>query len=221
MNDSSSRATSRTRLGRHAERGHHDRETIDAILDEALYCHVGIVREGRPLVLPTLHVRLGDRLYIHGAAQSRFLQHGAEAPACVTVTLLDGLVLARSAFHHSLNYRSVVVFGDARVVDDPTEKRRAMDAMVEHVVSGRGADCRPPSEGELAATTVLSISLEEASAKIRGGPPIDAAADQALPHWAGVLPLELTAGEPVPDPDLASGTTLPAYLREYRRGGST
>ena len=208
--------TARSALGRHSERGSYDRAVIDAILDEALYCHLGIVRDGAPVVLPTLHIRIGDFLYVHGAAQSRLLLDG-RGPVCITVTLLDGLVLARSAFHHSLNYRSVVVHGRAEWVEDSTEKQRVLERLVEHVVPGRNAECRPPSEAEVASTGILRIALREASAKIRSGPPIDAAKDRELPIWAGVLPLRLVAGTPEPDELTPAELPIPPYLRDYAR----
>jgi nitroimidazol reductase NimA-like FMN-containing flavoprotein (pyridoxamine 5'-phosphate oxidase superfamily) len=204
-------------LGRYPQRGHYERAVIDAILDEAIYCHVGFVRAGRPVVLPTLHVRLRDTLYVHGSAQSRFLLDSC-GPVCVAVTLLDGLVLARSAFHHSLNYRSVVVHGDAEWVEDPQEKRRALVALVEHVVAGRSGDCREPSDEELSSTGVLRIPLQEASAKIRSGPPLDAPRDRELPHWAGVLPWRSVAGEAQADEWTPAGLSIPPYLRDYVRG---
>jgi nitroimidazol reductase NimA-like FMN-containing flavoprotein (pyridoxamine 5'-phosphate oxidase superfamily) len=207
----------RNALGRYPQRGHYDRVVIDPILDEAIYCHLGIVRAGRPVVLPTLHVRQGDLLYVHGSAQSRLLLDG-RGPVCITVTLLDGIVLARSAFHHSLNYRSVVVHGDAEWVEEEQEKRRALSALVEHVVPGRGGDCRPPSDEELALTAVLRIPLREASAKIRSGPPLDAPKDRALPHWAGVLPLHSVSGKPQADEWTPAELSIPPYLRDWARG---
>jgi hypothetical protein len=193
------------------KRGHYDRETIHAILDEALICHVGFVVDGSPVVIPTIHWREGDTLYVHGSSASRMLRSLKEGvDACVTVTLLDGLVLARSAFHHSMNYRSVVVFGKAREVDGE-EKLRALDSLVEHVMRGRSRDVRPPNEIELRATTVLALPLDEASAKIRTGPPVDDDEDYALPIWAGVVPMKLTRGEPIADQGVT--VELPEYLR--------
>jgi nitroimidazol reductase NimA-like FMN-containing flavoprotein (pyridoxamine 5'-phosphate oxidase superfamily) len=210
--------TPRTTLKRLPERGVFDRAVVDAILDEALYCHLGFVVEGQPYVIPTIHARVGDHVYVHGSAASRMLRSlGEGLPACLTVTLLDGLVLARSAFHHSMNYRSVVVLGTARPVGEAAEKRAALDAIVEHVAPGRGAEVRPPSENELRATLVLRLPVSEASAKIRSGPPKDDEEDYALPHWAGVLPLRLVAGEPVADPRLPAATALPASVRSYAR----
>lgn len=203
--------TGRTQVRRLPKRGHYDRETIHAILDEALICHVGFVVDGSPVVIPTIHWREADTLYVHGSSASRMLRSlkgGVEA--CVTVTLLDGLVLARSAFHHSMNYRSVVVFGKAREVDGD-EKLRALDSLVEHVMPGRSRDVRPPNETELRATTVLALPLEEASAKIRTGGPVDDDEDYALPVWAGVVPMRLTRGEPLADEQVT--VELPDYLR--------
>ncbi|HKP10876.1 MAG TPA: pyridoxamine 5'-phosphate oxidase family protein [Blastocatellia bacterium] len=210
--------TERTTLKRLPKRGEYDRERVYAILDEAFICHVGFVVDGRPVVIPTGYGRLADVLYVHGSAASRMLRTLAEAiDVCVTVTLIDGLVLARSAFHHSFNYRSVVVFGRARVVTDVGEKMAALRAFTEHVIPERWDDVREPNEGELKATTVLALPLMEASAKIRTGPPIDDEEDHALPVWAGVLPLRLTTDEPVNDEQLQAGIAVPRYVREYRR----
>jgi hypothetical protein len=210
MTDPAIHPTRNTRVGRHPERASYDRSVIHAILDEGLVAHVGFVVHGRPVVLPMGYGRLGDRLILHGSAVSRMLRtltDGVEA--CVTVTLLDGLVLARSAFHHSVNYRSVVVLGRAHAVDDDAEKEVALTAIVEKVLRGRSAACRPPSEAELRATHVVWLPLDEASAKVRSGPPIDAEEDYALPHWAGVIPLRVAAGEPEPDPRLDARTRYP------------
>jgi uncharacterized protein len=191
--------TPKTKLRRKPQRGSHDREAIDAILDEALVCHVGVVEEdGWPVVTPTLHVRMGDQVFVHGSAASRALRTAAESPVCLTATLLDGLVLARAAMHHSANYRSVMLFGAARLVEDAEEKRGALEALVEKLVPGRWAEVRLPTERELRATSVLCIPLEEASAKLRSGPSIDDDADYELPVWAGVVGLRLVAGEPEP-----------------------
>lgn len=191
--------TDRTKVRRLANRGHYDRDTIHAIVDEALICHVGFVIDGAPVVIPTIHWREGDELYFHGSAASRMLRtlkSGVEA--CVTVTLVDGLVLARSAFHHSMNYRSVVIFGEARVVEGE-EKARALDTFMKHMTPTRASDVRPPNEIELKQTLVLAMPLEEASAKIRTGGPVDDEEDYALPVWAGVIPLKLTPGEAIAD----------------------
>jgi nitroimidazol reductase NimA-like FMN-containing flavoprotein (pyridoxamine 5'-phosphate oxidase superfamily) len=201
------------------ERGAYDREVVDAILDEALFCHVGLVHgDGHPVVLPTIHARIGDHLYLHGSPASQLLRQ-ARGPieVCVTVTLIDGLVLARSAFHHSMNYRSVVVIGSAEEVTDSAEKSQALLALVEHVASGRSADARGPNEKELKGTLVLRLPLTEASAKIRTGPPIDDDDDLDLAVWAGVLPLTTAAGTPVTAPDLRGPAVVPEYVTAYRR----
>lgn len=190
----------RTQLRRKPQRGSHDRAVIDAIVDEALVCHVGYLAPHGPIVIPMAHVRIGDRIYVHGAATNAALAGLASGgPACVTITLLDGLVLAQSALHHSMNYRSVVVFGAGARVDDPDERRRALAALVDKPTPGRSAACRPPSAAELAATLVVGFPLTEASAKIRSGPPLaPSAEDAALPYWAGVIPLSIARGEPIP-----------------------
>jgi uncharacterized protein len=198
------------------ERGHYERATLHAILDEAFYCHVGFVAERQPYVVPTIHARDGERLYIHGSVASRMLKSlRGGISVCVTVTLLDGLVLARSAFHHSMNYRSVMVLGTA-VELAGAPKLRALERIVERVLPGRCAEVRGPNAKELKATTVLALPIEEASAKIRTGPPADAQADYALPYWAGVLPLRVVAGEPQPDARLAPGQPLSAALAGWR-----
>lgn len=189
-----------TRVRRTPQRAVYDRAAIDAILDEALVAHVGYVEDDQPYVIPTLHARVGDVLYLHGSAASRTVRKlGAGVPACVTVSLLDGLVLARSVYHHSLNYRSVVVLGTARLVADPDERLAALHAFTERLVPGRWDEARPPSQQELRATNVLAISLDEASAKVRTGPPGDDPDDLARGGWAGVVPLALRAGAPEPD----------------------
>lgn len=214
----SSPASERTTVRRLAERGVYDRTTIDAIIDEALICHVGFVDDGRPFVIPTIHVRIGDTLYLHGSLRSRMLRVvGSGEPVCVSMTLVDGLVLARSRFHHSMNYRSVVVLGRGRVVDGD-EKRRALDAIVEHVVPGRTRDARGPNDKEFAATRVVAIPIDEASAKVRTGGPSDDEDDYALPIWAGVIPLALAPGAAIPDPRLREGIDMPAYVTNYGRG---
>ena len=190
--------TPRSRVRRLPQRGHYDRETIDRILDEGFVCHVGFEHEGKPVVIPTAYVRAGDRLYVHGSSASRMLRTLASgAPVCVSVTLIDGLVLARAAFHHSLNYRSVVVFGTAVAVNEESEKLTALRMFTEHIVPGRWAQVRPPNQRELMATLVLAVEIAEASAKVRTGGPIDDEEDLALPVWAGVIPLRLERGEPV------------------------
>ena len=208
--------TARTTLKRLPKRGSFERETVYGILDEGFVCHVGFMVDGQPFVIPTAYGRAGDVLYIHGARASRMQKAlAAGADVCVTVTLVDGLVLARSAFHHSINYRSVVVFGRARVVESEEEKNAALEAFTEHVMPGRWADVRWPNAQELAATTVLALPLAEASAKIRTGPPIDDEEDYALPVWAGVLPLGVESGVAEADPRLPSETKLPGYIEEF------
>jgi nitroimidazol reductase NimA-like FMN-containing flavoprotein (pyridoxamine 5'-phosphate oxidase superfamily) len=211
-------ASERTTVRRLAQRGIYDRAAIDAILDEGLVCHVGFNGDGQPFVIPTLYVRAGDRILIHGAMGSRMLRAlRAGAQLCVTVTIVDGLVLARSVFHHSVNYRSVVILGTATEVVERAEKLAAMRALVEHVIPRRWNDVRPPSEEELRATAILAIPLDEASAKVRTGQPIDDEADYALGVWAGVVPLSLDAHAPIPDPRLEAGIAVPGYARFYRR----
>lgn len=208
---------SRVLVRRHPERGQYDLKTIASILDEALYCHVSVVRHGTPVIIPTLHVRIENQLYFHGApAAGLFRGLGTGQEVAVAVTLLDGLVLARSAYNHSLNYRSVVVFGAPYEVVDMEVKNQVLEALVEHVVAGRWRDARPPSDQELKATRVFGIALETASAKIRSGPPSDDAKDMDLPVWAGVVPLKLTAGLPLPDPVQDSSLPQPSYLTLLR-----
>jgi uncharacterized protein len=215
--------TARTTPTRYRERAQYDRRAIHAILDEALICHLGYSSTGRPVVLPTTHARSDETLYLHGSTGSGPLlaakaakASGEALPICVTITLVDGLVLARSAMHHSVNFRSVVVMGDARIVDDPVEKSQALCCLLDHIAPGRAADCRAPDARELAATGVLALDLVEVSAKVRSGPPADDPQDVPLPHWAGVVPLGLTAGTPVPADDLNPGTRVPPYLRAHR-----
>jgi nitroimidazol reductase NimA-like FMN-containing flavoprotein (pyridoxamine 5'-phosphate oxidase superfamily) len=210
--------TERTTLHRRPTRGSYAVATVHAILDEALICHVGFAVEGQPYVLPTTHARVGDQLYIHGAVGGRFLKSvKGGIPVCVTVTLIDALVLARSAFHHSMNYRSVVVLGTATEVTDPVHKRRAFDALIEHVVRGRSAQIRGANEQELRATSVLAVPIVEASAKIRTGQPIDDEADYAVHCWAGLVPVSLRAEAAIADPKLAAGIALPPEVAEYKR----
>jgi len=213
--------TPRTTLGHRAARGSHDEPLIHAILDEALVCHVGFVDGGQPYVIPTLHVRVGDALYLHGSQQSRMLSAlRAGAPVCVTVTLVDGLVMARSAMHHSMNYRSVVVLGTAEEVRDREEKLRVLDALVEHVARGRSRETRAPDEGELKATAVVRLPITEASAKVRTGPPVDLEEDYALPFWAGVVPVRMQVLPPRPDPRLRPETPMSdAVIRLVTGGG--
>lgn len=210
--------TERTQVRRLPKRGAYDRETVHGILDEALFCHVGFVVGGQPFVIPTGFGRNGDTLYLHGSAASRMLgEVGKGIPVCVTVTLIDGLVLARSAFHHSVNYRSVMILGTARPVTDDAEKIEALRIFTEHIVPGRWDVVRQPTAQELKATSVLALDLVEVSAKIRTGNPVDDDPDYALPIWAGVLPLKLTPSEPVADPKLTHGIEAPEHVRNYRR----
>lgn len=210
--------TERTQVKRLPKRGHYDRETVYAILDAGFVCHVGFNADGQPYVIPTNYGRAGDTLYLHGSAASRMLRTlSGGVPVCVTVTHVDGLVLARSAFHHSVNYRSVVILGTARLVEDPAEKMAALRVFTEHVLKGRWDDVRQPTEQELKGTMVLALPLEEVSAKVRTGGPVDDEADYALPVWAGVLPLETVAQPPQPDARLKSNTPLPKYLKNYSR----
>jgi nitroimidazol reductase NimA-like FMN-containing flavoprotein (pyridoxamine 5'-phosphate oxidase superfamily) len=207
----------RTRVRRAPARARYERATIDAILDEALIAHLGFAVDGQPYVIPTLQARVGDTVYVHGSAASRAIRTlGAGAPACLTVTLVDGLVLARSAFHHSMNYRSVVVLGEARSVREPDEGLIALEAFAERVAAGRWREVRPPNRRELKGTRVLAMTLDEASAKVRSGPPVDDEEDYALDVWAGVIPLTLVAGTPVDDPRLTAGIAAPSPGRVRR-----
>jgi nitroimidazol reductase NimA-like FMN-containing flavoprotein (pyridoxamine 5'-phosphate oxidase superfamily) len=210
--------TPRTRVVRESERGVYDRETVYRILDEGFLCHVGFAVDGQPFVIPTSYGRKDASLYIHGSAASRMLRQMKEAvPICVTVTLLDGLVLARSIFNHSMNYRSVVILGKATLVDEPTEKLEALRLLSEHIIPGRWADSRQPNERELKATSVLRLPIEEFSAKVRSGPAIDDEEDYSFPTWAGVVPLEVKVGEPIADARLSDEILTPQYVRAYRR----
>ncbi|RSO02471.1 hypothetical protein DMH18_40710 [Streptomyces sp. WAC 06783] len=215
--DPSFARTERTVPTRARERAGYDHATVHAILDAGYVCHLGFVRDGAPVVLPTLYGRVGNRLYLHGSTGSRPLRMAGEPtgpglPVCVTVTHVDGLVLAKSAFHHSINYRSVVVHGTAHQVTDPDEKTAALDALVDHVLPGRAADSRPANAKELAATAVIRLDLEEVSAKVRTGGPNDEPEDETLPYWSGVLPVSPVYGAPVPADSLAPGIAEPAYL---------
>ena len=208
--------TDRTTLRRLPNRGVYDRASIHSILDEGLICHVGFVVDGQPYVIPTIHVRVGEQLFFHGSPASRMLralEQGVEV--CVTVTLLDGLVLARSAFHHSMNYRSAVVFGTAMPVASSEEKLRVLRALSDHLIKGRWQEVRTPSPSELKGTLVLSLPIDEASAKVRTGPPVDDGDDYVLPVWAGVLPLKIVAAEPVADTRLPQDIATPAYITRY------
>ena len=210
--------TNKTTVKRIPKRGVYDRETIYTILDEALICHVGFVVDGQPYVIPTGFARTGDDLFIHGSSASRMLRSIAEGiDVCVTVTLIDGLVLARSAFHHSMNYRSVVILGKADMVTEPDEKYAALEAFTNHIIPGRWSEIRWPSKLELKATTVLRLPITEASAKIRTGDPVDDDQDYPMPVWAGVLPLKLTAGKPVPDKRLDSAIEVPEHVTNYNK----
>ena len=213
--------TPRSTVRRLPDRAHYERAQVEAILDEGLVCHVGFQVDGQPFVIPTTYARCGDRLYLHGSPASRMLRSLAEGlEVCVTVTLLDGLVLARSAFHHSMNYRSAVVMGRAHAVEDAEERLRALRAFVDHIVPERWGDTRGPSAKELAQTLVLALPIEEASAKVRTGPPKDDEPDYALPHWAGEIPLRLAPGVPVPDARTAADASVPGYASGYARPGA-
>jgi uncharacterized protein len=211
--------SARTEVRRVPERASYDPAVAHAILDEGMVAHVGLATDDGPVVIPMLYGRDGDRLLLHGSPASRLLRGGAKGTEmCVTVTLVDGLVLARSAFHHSMNYRSVVVFGRAVPVDDLDERRRALDVLVEHIVPGRAADARPTDERELRGTLVLALPLEECSVKVRAGDPSDEARDMDLPVWAGVIPLTTVAGTPIAADDLRGSPAVPSYATAYSRG---
>lgn len=217
MSDTDYPSTARTSPTRSRERVHYDRELVHGILDQSCVCHLGFVREGLPVVLPTLYTRLGEVLYLHGstgAAALRAAQRPGGLAVCVTVTLVDALVLARSGMHHSVNYRSVVAHGAARPVTDPAEQKRVLNALVDQVLPGRAADTRPPDARELAATAVLALDLCEVSAKVRTGGPADDPGDVPLPHWSGTVPLHTRYGEPVPAGDLDPAIPVPDYLRD-------
>ncbi len=211
--------TPRTTLHHKPDRGSHDWETIAAILDEGIICHIAFEAGSQPYAIPTIYGRDGRTLYVHGSPASRMLRSLAEGiPMCLTVTLVDGIVLARSVFHHSMNYRSVVVLGTARRVDAQAEKLHALEVITDHLVPGRWGDARIPNERELKATLVLRMEIDEASAKVRPGGVADEPEDMGLPVWAGRLPLALVAGEPETDPDVAPENTVPPYVRDYKRG---
>ena len=210
--------TERTRVVRESHRGAYDRETIDKILDEGYVCHVGFAFDGQPFVIPTLYARVGDAIYFHGSAASRMLRNvSAGISVCITVTLIDGFVLARSVFNHSMNYRSVVALGKATLVDVPEEKLKALRAFTEKIISGRWNDARQPNEKELKATSILRLPLTEVSAKVRSGPVEDDAADYALPVWAGIIPLSLAPGAPIRDERCDPSIPTPAYASQYKR----
>jgi len=211
--------TERTRIKRSFERGHYDRETVHAILDAGLMCHVGYVIDGTPYVTPTAYWRKGDRVYWHGSSASKMLRHLKSGPrVCFTVALMDGLVLARSGFHSSVNYRTVMAFGEAEVIQDEADKLATLEDMMERIVPGRWPDLKPPTKQELKATTVVSLKLEEVAAKIRSGPPIDEEEDYDLDVWAGVVPIETVIGAPQDDPRLKSGIAVPQNLKAIRIG---
>jgi uncharacterized protein len=211
--------TTRTRVVREPQRAVYDRSVAYQILDEGFVCHVGFAVDGQPFVIPTSYGRSQDILYVHGSAASRMLRHlDAGVPVCLTVTLLDGLVLARSIFNHSMNYRSVVVLGKAVAVENPPEKLEALRALSEHIIPGRWQESRQPNEKELKATLVLRLPIEEFSCKVRQGPPIDDEEDYAFPSWAGVIPLTMVAGMPINDPRLNPDRETPAYAKDYSRG---
>lgn len=210
--------TERNRVRRVPKRGQYDKETVYRILDEGLVCHVGLTEDRQPVVIPMNYGRRGDELILHGAPASRLVRHVlAGNPVCVTVTLLDGLVLARSVYHHSMNYRSVVAFGTGRLLESEHEKLEALKALTEHILPGRWQDARKPNRQELDATTVVSIAIESASAKVRTGPPADDEDDYRLPVWAGVLPIQQKALAPVNDPRLRDGVPVPSGVSSYRR----
>lgn len=210
--------TPRTEVQRIPERASYDRALINSILDEALICHVGFVHERAPVVIPTIHARIGDTLYFHGSPASRMLRGMRSGEiVSVNVTLLDGLVVARAAFHNSMNYRSVVLFGEPRIIDDPAEKWQALEAVTEHVLPGRWADSRPMTDKEMKGTLVAALPIDEMSAKVRGGGPGDDDADYELPIWAGVIPLRLSPDDPIEDPRRRLDVPMPGYVEEYRR----
>jgi hypothetical protein len=210
--------TEQTRVRRVPQRGHYEREIVHAILDAGLVCHIGFAQDGQPVVIPMNYARSDDTLILHGAPASRLLRWiQAGHPVCVTVTLLDGLVLARSAYHHSMNYRSAVVFGQGRLIESDAEKLDALRILSEHLLPGRWADVRKPTPQELSATAVVSVTIESASAKVRTGPPVDDESDYALPVWAGVIPIREQASAPEPDPRLGAGVRPPDAIAHYRR----
>ncbi len=210
----------RNEVRRLPERGVYDREVIHAILDEALICHVGFITDRGPVVIPTIHARVGDILYLHGSPASRMLRTVPDAEVCITATLVDGIVAARSTFHHSMNYRSVVVFGVPRVVTDPDERSAAFEAITEHVLPGRWTEARQPNDREDKATKLLAVTIEDASAKVRTGPPGDEDEDMNLDIWAGVIPLGVVAGKPVSAPDLKPGVEMSEAALRRTAGGS-
>jgi nitroimidazol reductase NimA-like FMN-containing flavoprotein (pyridoxamine 5'-phosphate oxidase superfamily) len=217
MEEVGSEASERVKVRRMPERAQYDRAGINAILDEGLLAHVGMVTSHGPVVIPMLYARDGEMLYLHGSAASRLLREGRGVQLCVTVSIIDGLVVARSLAHHSMNYRSVVVMGEASPIENFAEKSRVLDVLSEHVIPGRVEATRPHLEKEIKGTLVLSMSIAEASAKVRTGPPIDEEEDYALDTWAGVLPLGISVGEPLPDPRLAAGIEAPRHITSWQR----
>ncbi len=212
-------STPRSTIHRLPKRGSYDKTVVYGILDQAIVCHVGLASADGPVVIPMGYARRGDELILHGSARSRLLEEMSEgAPVCVTVTLVDGLVLARSTFHHSINYRSVVLYGKPVAIEDPEEKARALEAVVEHLVPGRSRDARPADSGELLATRVVRVPIDEASAKIRVGPPIDETSDLVLDIWAGVLPFERRPGTPIRDEHTRTDLAVPEYIKRYPEG---
>lgn len=211
--------TEKTKISRSAKRGSYEIDTINAILDEGLFCHIAYEHDGQPMMIPTAYCRINDKIYIHGSVGSHFMRMLAEGKdICFVVSLIDGLVLARSAFHHSVNYRSVIAFAKAEVVTDEDERWNALEQITEHLVPNRWADVREPYKNEMQKTMILSFTLDEASAKIRTGDPIDDEEDYALPVWAGILPLKVQASAPIPDPRLIPSVSIPEYLHNYKRG---
>ena len=209
------------RVRRMPERGHYDADTIYPIIDEALICHVGFVEDGQPFVIPTIHARMGDALVLHGAKASRLLKHAAAGnDLCVTITILDGLVMARSVFHHSMNYRSAVLFGKGELIEDADERMRAFEVLTEHIMPGRWADARLPNDTELSATTLVRMPIDMASAKVRTGPPSDEDDDYSLDVWAGVVPIRRHFGEPIDDPKRTHDVAVPDYVRSYWRANA-
>ena len=217
MHERNEALSKRTAVRRMPDRGSYDRETIHSILDEGLLAHVGMTTEQGPVVIPMLYGRAEEDLFLHGSPASRLLRDGRDVELCVTVSLVDGLVVARSLFHHSMNYRSVVVMGKASPVEDLRTRARALDAISDHVIPGRVAGTRPHHEREVRATLVLSMSITEASAKIRTGPPVDDEEDHQLDTWAGILPIGIEVGTPIPDPQLRDGITPPAHILQWSR----
>jgi nitroimidazol reductase NimA-like FMN-containing flavoprotein (pyridoxamine 5'-phosphate oxidase superfamily) len=208
----------RNKVRRVPDRAHYDKATIYQIVDEALICHVGFVQEGQPFVIPTIHARVDDHLILHGAPASRLLKHvEGDHEICVTITLLDGLVMARSVFHHSMNYRSVLLFGKGQLVNDRQEKLGYMEVLTNHIMPGRWDDARRPNEKEMKATTLVILAIDSASAKVRTGQPVDDEEDYQLPVWAGVLPLSQQVMEPIDDPRLEHEIPIPGYIRNYHR----